>query len=103
MVEVTVVGGDKMHGHPGILHMFLEIFRDGADVFHQTDGILENVFIDSLKNVFCAGIGGNLQGVIDMAVAKFLAGGHGAVQAKGGSYFVVMQRVHLICCFETEG
>jgi hypothetical protein len=81
-IEQTIVGGNEMQRHPGVLNPITQEVGDGAGVDHQLNGIFENVFIDTLQDVFAAGVRYDLDGVIDVTAAEFLAADGVAINIK---------------------
>ena len=82
-VILAVVGGDGAQGHTGVMHPLPQIIGDGAGVFHQPDRVAENIFVDPLQNIFRTSIGGQLQGMVDVAVAKDLTAHRVTFQPEG--------------------
>ena len=82
MVEFAVGGGQKMQGHPGILHVCPDVIGDGTGVVHEAHGVLEHIGVDALQHILSTRIRLDLEGGIDVAVAEGGAGHRLAPQAE---------------------
>ena len=96
MAEGAVgLGGDKMKTAVGIILCFPKIIGNSSGVFHDLYRVLEYVFIDSLQNIFCAGIGLDFQRMVNMSVTELLTGNGGSVGHKCKSSLFDLHEIHL--------
>jgi hypothetical protein len=68
---------------------------DGTGVGHDLHRILKNIFIDPLQDIFSAGVGIDLQRVVDMSVAETNAGDRLTVDPEGIGCLSMCMKLHL--------
>jgi len=71
-----------MQCRTGIVHTAADEVGDGTGVIHQTDGILEDIGIDALQDVFGALVGFDFEGGVNMSVAEGHAADRLALEAE---------------------
>ena len=87
---LTPQGGNKVQDHPGVIYLLPDVIGDRAGIDHDLHRVFKHILVNSLQNVFPAGICTDLIGMVNMSMSKIQARDGMAVESECiGRFFYV--------------